>query len=159
MNLNAEHFSFDYNNFALTSEPSFDLRYVNGKAMKLNRSNLLDQYFTKPIVAKNLFEKAKEIIKKYENAKLQKFTWLEPSSGDGVFFNLLPKNKRIGVDISPKQKEIIKTDYLQYSLPNKPIIVIGNPPFGHRGVTALNFINHSQAAQYVCFIIPMLVVS
>jgi hypothetical protein len=155
MNLNAEHFSFDCNNFALTSEPSFDLRYVNGKAMKLNRSNLLDQYFTKPIVAKNLFKKAKEIIKKYENAKLQKFTWLEPSAGDGVFFNLLPKNKRIGVDISPKQKEIIKTDYLQYSLPNKPMIVIGNPPFGHRGVTALNFINHSQAAQYVCFILPM----
>jgi hypothetical protein len=68
---------------------------------------------------------------------------------------LLPVNTRIGVDINPLQNNIIKSDYLDYELPDKKLIVIGNPPFGHRGVMALNFINHSQQAEYVCFILPM----
>ena len=52
--------------------------------------------------------------------------------------------------------EVVKHDYLTYDLPtDKKNIIIGNPPFGHRGVVALNFINHSQNADYVCFILPM----
>jgi len=44
---------------------------------------------------------------------------------------------------------------LNYNLPKSKIIVIGNPPFGNRGVMALEFINHSFPADYVCFILPM----
>ena len=134
---------------------NFDFKYVNGNIMKINTNNLFDQYFTKDTLAKELFQKTNEIISKYEN-NIKEFQWIEPSAGNGVFYNLLPKNNRIGIDIYPKNNEIIKSDYLNYILPKtKKNIIIGNPPFGHRGVTALNFINHSQDADYVCFILPM----
>ncbi len=128
------------------------LKYVNGNTMKENASNFFDEYFTKHTVAKKLFEKSKEIISKYEN--IDKYTWLEPSVGNGCFYELLPKNK-IGIDINDSNFDIIKMNYLDFSLPKKPLIVIGNPPFGHRGVLALEFINHSKEADFVCFILPM----
>lgn len=132
------------------------LKYVNGKIMKTNKKSILDQYFTKADVAKNLFSKAYSIIKKNEGPKINDYIWLEPSVGDGCFWYELPSKKRIGIDIDPKIKGIIKSDYLKYQLPtNKKIIVIGNPPFGHRGVLALEFIKHSMNADYVCFILPM----
>jgi len=131
-----------------------EYRYVNGNSMKENSDNILDQYFTNKELAQSLYEKTSQIISKYEK-NISKYFWLEPSAGDGCFYDLLPKNRRIGVDINPLRDDIIKSDYLQYELPEKKLIVIGNPPFGHRGVVALNFINHSQNAEYVCFILPM----
>ena len=131
-----------------------ELRYVNGNLMKINSENVLDQYFTKKELAENLFAKTKKIISKFEK-NIYEFMWLEPSVGEGCFFDLLPENQRIGIDIEPLRNDIEKSDYLQYKLPEKKLIVIGNPPFGHRGVMALNFINHSQNADYVCFILPM----
>jgi hypothetical protein len=138
---------------SIIDNKGISFHYVNGKPIKVNSKNVLDEYFTKPDVAKDLFNKTQEIIGKYEK-NIKDFTWLEPSAGNGVFFNLLPKNK-IGIDIKPQNKDIIRCDYLHYELPNKKIIVIGNPPFGNRGTMALNFINHSQDADYVCFILPM----
>ncbi|WP_181882664.1 MULTISPECIES: SAM-dependent methyltransferase [unclassified Helicobacter] len=128
------------------------LKYVNGGAMRENKNNKFDEYFTKPEVAKALFNKAQKIISKYEN--IDKYTWLEPSVGDGCFYTLLPKNK-IGIDINESKFDILKTDFLTYELPQKPLIVIGNPPFGHRGVLALEFIKHCVGADFVCFILPM----
>ncbi len=128
--------------------------FVNGKQMKENKDNILDQFFTNKEEANRLYIKTKSIISKYEQ-DLDVFTWLEPSAGDGVFYDLFPKDKRIGIDILPLRDTFIQTDYLQYALPKKRLIVMGNPPFGHRGVTALEFINHSQNAEYVCFILPM----
>jgi len=131
-----------------------ELRYVNGNLMKKNTDNLLDQYFTKKELAESLFTKTQHIISQYEK-KLNNYIWLEPSVGEGCFFDLLPENQRIGVDIEPLRNDIVQSDYLKYKLPDEKLIVIGNPPFGHRGVMALNFINHSQKAEYVCFILPM----
>lgn len=129
--------------------------YVNGNIMKVNKSNMLDQYFTKEEVAIKLFDKTKTIISKYEN-DISDFTWLEPSAGNGTFYNLFPLNNRIGIDIHPLLPNLIEDDYLKYNLPkDEKIIVMGNPPFGHRGVVALDFINHSKEAEYVCFILPM----
>jgi hypothetical protein len=102
--------------------------YVNGNTMKVNTNNVLDQYFTKKETAKYLYKKTCDIISKYESS-LKEFKWVEPSAGDGVFFNLLPKKNRIGIDINPMNDEIIQTDYLKFNLPEKTI-VIGNPPFG-----------------------------
>ena len=130
-----------------------ELTYVNGNTMKKNADNLLDQYFTNGKLAKSLFEKAKQIILKYEKS-LKNYTWIEPSAGQGCFFDLLP-DKKIGIDINPFRGDVIKSDYLAYDLPDEKLIVIGNPPFGHRGVLALDFINHSKSAEYVCFILPM----
>ena len=130
------------------------LKYVNGKTMKENNNNKLDQYYTKREVSKALFEKTVDLISKYEK-NIETYTWLEPSVGEGCFFDNLPKQRRIGIDIDPKREEIIKHDYLTYDLPKEKVIVIGNPPFGHRGVLALEFINHSINAEYVAFILPM----
>jgi len=114
----------------------------------------LDQYFTNKELAKSLYQKTYDFIIQYET-NIDDYIWLEPSVGEGCFFDLLPENKKLGVDISPLGNDIIKSDYLKFNLPNEKLIVIGNPPFGHRGVMALNFINHSQKAEYVCFILPM----
>ena len=128
------------------------LKYANGGVMRENKSNKFDAYFTKPEMAKYFFEKSKEIIAKYEN--IESFTWLEPSVGDGCFYKLLPHNK-IGIDINQTAFDTLQMNYLDFTLPKKPLIIIGNPPFGHRGVLALEFINHSQNADFVCFILPM----
>ena len=66
----------------------------------------------------------------------------------------MPENK-IGIDINASKFNVLQGDYLQFELPKKPLIVIGNPPFGHRGVLALEFIKHSKNADFVCFILPM----
>ncbi|WP_235852590.1 type II restriction endonuclease [Helicobacter vulpis] len=121
-----------------------DLRYVNGTQMRRNTKNHLDAYFTKPEIAQKLLTKAKEVISQYE--ALDKYTWLEPSVGDGCFYTLLPEAK-IGIDINSSKFDIIQANYLDFTLPSKPLIVIGNPPFGHRGVLALEFINHSRTAR------------
>lgn len=130
-----------------------NFRYVNGKAMKINKENVFDAYFTKPEIAKNLYETACQVIAKYEN--VSKYTWLEPSVGDGCFYKLLDKEKRIGIDIQRTAFDSIETDFLDYELPEKPLIVIGNPPFGHRGVLALKFIEHAHKAEFIAFILPM----
>ncbi|MBP3253799.1 MAG: hypothetical protein J6M30_04765 [Bacteroidales bacterium] len=122
--------------------------------MKENKDNALDQFFTDRKVAEKLVKTAKSVISSYEKS-IDDFVWIEPSAGDGVFYDLFPKDKRIGIDILPLRNEFIKSDYLQYRLPDGKLIVMGNPPFGHRGVTALEFINHSDKAEYVCFILPM----
>lgn len=129
-------------------------KYVNGNTMKLNDDNILDQYYTKRDISNDLYKKTCDVIKLYEK-DLSKYIWLEPSVGEGCFFDNLPSQKRIGIDIAPKRPDIIKHDYLTYNLPKDKLIVIGNPPFGHRGVLALEFINHSIDAEYVAFILPM----
>ena len=133
------------------------LQYVNGKEMKENVDNIDDEYYTKPFAAKKCFGKAIEIISKYDN--IDEYLWIEPSAGSCNFYNLLPKERRIGIDINPINKDIIQHDYLTYNLPKEKFVVIGNPPFGHRGVLALEFINHSNSADYVCFILPMFFMS
>lgn len=128
------------------------IKYTNGNTMKINEKNPFDEYFTKPEISAKLYQKTCEIIAQYE--PLSKYTWLEPSVGEGCFFSVLPK-KKIGIDIRPTRFNTIQCDYLEFALPKKPLIVIGNPPFGHRGVMALEFINHSQQAEFVAFILPM----
>ncbi len=128
--------------------------FVNGNIMRPNEDNVLDQFFTNKTIAQSLFNKAVEIISQYEQS-LDDFVWIEPSAGDGSFYDLLPADKRIGIDIAPIRSDFIRSDFLQYQLPKERSILIGNPPFGHRGVTALEFINHAQRAEYVCFILPM----
>lgn len=119
-----------------------------------------DQFFTLPEVAKYCYEKTIETVKNL-GIDINDYSFIEPSAGCCSFYELLPKNKRIGIDIDPKgylAKELIKSDYLKF-IPdiNNKYIVIGNPPFGLRGNLALRFINHSeQFADFVAFILPPL---
>ena len=118
-----------------------------------------DQFFT-PLKYRILFQKTKDILDILSKrlVSLENYIFIEPSAGNGVFLNQFPKDRRIGLDIEPRNKEIVSQDYLEWTpSTNKKYIVIGNPPFGLRGQLALKFINHSyEFADYVCFILPQL---
>jgi len=119
-----------------------------------------DQFYTSSTVAKYCFDKTNEIIESL-GLNIEDYTYIEPSAGCCNFYNLLPKNRRIGIDIEPKgenQHELIELDYLKYEPEREgKFIVIGNPPFGLRGNLALRFINHSSKfADIVAFILPPL---
>ncbi len=93
---------------------------------------------------------------KTNSINLSGFTFIEPSAGEGCFFDFLPKNK-IGLDIIPQHNMIEKADFLTWK-PQKSgkYLVVGNPPFGHRGAIALAFVKRSLLfADIVAFILPM----
>jgi hypothetical protein len=116
-----------------------------------------NQFFTPNTIAKYCFDKVLSVVQKYKDNE-KKYIYIEPSAGNGSFLKILPKDRRIGLDIEPRDKEIIKSDYFRFNpYKDKKYIVIGNPPFGLRGQLALKFINYSQPfADYVCFILPQL---
>jgi len=72
------------------------------------------------------------------------YTFIEPSAGDGIILERLPKERRIGIDIDPKHDEIIHCDFLDwYPSVWKKYITIGNPPFGVRGSKVEEFVKHA----------------
>jgi len=116
-----------------------------------------DQFYTPPQTAEYCYSKFLNILKGYGDVSSD-YIYIEPSAGNGSFFNLLPESRRIGLDIEPNGIDILKQDYLEWNpCDNNKYVVIGNPPFGLRGQLALKFINHSNKfADYVCFILPQL---
>ena len=112
-----------------------------------------DQFFTPKAIAEYCYRKVCEIVKPDKDT-----LFVEPSAGNGVFFDLLPKERRVGLDIEPRHPEVETKDFLDYTPDkNKKVVVIGNPPFGLRGNLALRFINHAYSfADYVAFILPPL---
>ena len=116
----------------------------------------LDQFFTRPEIAKSCHASLLETMKK-DGADTSAYEFIEPSAGTGNFFNLLPQDRRVGIDLVPYSNEIICSDFLAWQ-PKKPgrYAVVGNPPFGYRAWLALNFINHAALfSDYVGFILPM----
>lgn len=111
----------------------------------------MDQFYTKPDVAK------KCLVHVQKHLKMQEYDiFLEPSAGKGAFLKLLDKDKRIGIDLDPKDDEIIHQNYFDYTpVPNKKYLVIGNPPFGRVSSTAVKFFNKSaEFCDAIAFIIP-----
>ena len=116
-----------------------------------------DQFYTSNKMALKCFD----IFKKQTASlgiNLKDYSFLEPSAGKGVFYDLFPKGKREGFDLYPKNKKIKKMDYLKWKPRNKrKYVILGNPPFGLRGNMALRFINHSiDFADVIGFILPQL---
>ena len=117
-----------------------------------------DQFYTPKNTAEYCYKKTLELLTKYGDNE-NDYVFIEPSAGNGNFLKVLPPNRRIGIDVEPRNDEIIKCDYLTWipEVENQKYITLGNPPFGLRGQLALKFINHShQFADYVCFILPQL---
>jgi hypothetical protein len=113
----------------------------------------LDQFYTRPNIANNCFQILLKTL-----PRVQSRYFIEPSAGNGSFYNLLPENRRIGIDLVPAAKEIIKADFLSWR-PNiynrNNSVVVGNPPFGNRSNLAINFFNHSaEMASVIAFIVP-----
>lgn len=117
----------------------------------------LDQFFTQESVAEFCHNSLLNYLSK-EGVDTKDYTFVEPSAGTGSFFKLLPKDKRIGLDIMPLCEGVEQQDFLSWAPKNreKRYIFLGNPPFGYRAWLSLVFLNHAaQFADYVGFILPM----
>lgn len=112
----------------------------------------LDKFYTIPTVAERCIA---GIGSRYNWSE-----WglvVEPSAGDGSFLTRIPTDKKIGVDIAPEHKDIIKQDFFTFAPPPdiERTIVVGNPPFGRVSSLAIKFFNHAAKwADVIAFIIP-----
>ena len=118
----------------------------------------LDQYNTSPEVAEYCWQSFQNFLKE-DKVILKNYKIVEPSAGTGAFYNLLPENNRIGIDVEKFNTEYIQQDFLTWQPNNtddRPCLAIGNPPFGYRGWLALAFLNRAgEFCDYVGFILPM----
>lgn len=136
-----------------------DIDMVNIKFSKIyNNQKILDQFYTTDKLAKQCYDLLLNQLNKMQ-IEIDNYHFIEPSAGGGNIFKLLPKKKRIGIelekDINPEYKVIDFLDYIPEQRLN--YIVLGNPPFGLRGNMALRFINHANKfADIVAFILPPL---
>jgi hypothetical protein len=119
---------------------------------KLNTTRSLDKFYTIPSIAGKCLKTIGSL-----------YNWsdwdlvIEPSAGNGSFLTQIPTDKKIGIDILPEHKDILKQDFLTYEPPNpsQKILVIGNPPFGRVCSLAIKFFNHAAKwASVIAFIIP-----
>ena len=117
----------------------------------------LDQFFTRPEVAEmcsaSLYDEMQS-----DFANVSDYTFVDPGAGTGVFFDNMPIDRRIGIDVYPMRSEFIRQDYLTWCPRSDGgrYAVLGNPPFGYRAWLALAFVNHSATfADYMGFILPM----
>jgi hypothetical protein len=117
----------------------------------------LDQCFTCPVIARQCWTLLDRFMRA-EGVEPSSYTFIEPSAGLGAFYDLLPKNRRMGIDVVPFRSEYIQSEFLSWR-PKKEgyqHICVGNPPFGTRAWLALLFLNHAaQFCDYVAFILPM----
>ena len=116
-------------------------------------SRALDKFYTNQEVALFCINRLNDCLK--ENNYNKEFYYIEPSAGAGHFYNLLPSNK-IGIDIEPDHKDVMKMDFFKFS-PNFDLhyVAIGNPPFGKNAALALRFLNHAAVfCDVVGFILP-----
>lgn len=117
----------------------------------------LDQFFTRPEIAKRCYASLLQTMKADGVAECD-YKFIEPAAGTGAFYKLLPESRRIGIDLVPSASDIIYADFLEWAPPKngKRYVVTGNPPFGYRAWLALAFVNHAALfADYVGFILPM----
>jgi len=107
----------------------------------------LDQYYTHRHVAQVCLSKLN-----YDDYDVI----VEPSAGDGSFFDFLPADKRVGIDLKPAGVFIQTGNFFDWKFDsNKKYLVVGNPPFGKNSSMAKKFFNHAaEFADTIAFILP-----
>jgi hypothetical protein len=122
------------------------------------RSNLADQFYTKPAVARKCVDRIREVI-----AGVDGWTWIEPSAGKGAFLRAAPAGVALrGFDIDPKEEGVQRGDFLQWKPGGREgtgrdggLLLFGNPPFGRQGSLAKAFVQHgAMFADAIAFILP-----
>ena len=109
----------------------------------------LDKFYTQREAAKKCFEFLNNNIKIDEGA-----IFLEPSAGAGAFLEFLPHY--VALDIAPEGDMIEKQDFLKYQTQKNDFVTIGNPPFGKRSSTAIDFFNKAATmSEVIAFIVPV----
>ncbi len=117
----------------------------------------LDQFFTRPEIASACYDDLMARMRA-DNAPINEYRFVEPGAGAGAFYDLLPTNRRIGLDILPVRPDFERADFLTWEPPDdhQRYAVVGNPPFGYRAWLALAFVNRAALfADYVGMILPM----
>ncbi|MCY4259068.1 MAG: hypothetical protein OXC91_02230 [Rhodobacteraceae bacterium] len=117
----------------------------------------LDRFFTRPEVAQACYADLLEVMAE-DYADPAQYRFVDPAAGTGVFYDLLPAERRIGVELVEGRTDFERADFLSWRPPANGYrhAVIGNPPFGYRAWLALAFLNHAAAfADYIGFILPM----
>lgn len=114
-----------------------------------------DQFYTCAPTAQLCIEKVRALAL----ASRPDAIFIEPSAGAGAFYDLLPEGQRIGLDIEPRHPSVQEQDFLAYEPPaqmtSRPVIVVGNPPFGRNSSLAVKFVNKAATmADIVAFILP-----
>lgn len=123
----------------------------------------LDQFYTDTAVADRCLKTFEKVIRDKTQINSDDYWYIEPSAGCGSFYQWLPADRRIGMDIAPtvmpfgEPSGIEQADFLKWEPPTGGCryIVVGNPPFGFRCDAALRFINHSaKFADAIGMILP-----
>lgn len=118
----------------------------------------LDQYFTPQETAQACWDLLQQCLP----AGVDPAVYIEPSAGDGVFYDLFPAGiPKIGIDLEPRRREFRAQDFLAWGksrrYPNRHTVVVGNPPFGTRGKLAVAFFNHAATmADTIAFVLPVI---
>lgn len=118
----------------------------------MSKKNELDQYYTAPDYALTCMA---EVMRRPYNGK-----FVEPCAGTGSFFNLMPEDNRLGMDLDPKVEGMgmisHPQDFLEYKEPFGHSLVVSNPPFGKSCSLAVEFFNHCAelGANVIAFVIP-----
>ena len=138
--------------FDLEDIESSKTKNIEIKNAKVVREEGLDKFYTIPSYSKKCIDKVFEL---YDKSNFDLI--VEPSAGNGSFFNQLESENKVGIDIYPENENIVKMDFFDFNPPTDKnnILVIGNPPFGKVSSVAIKFFNHSAKwSNVIAFIIP-----
>lgn len=125
----------------------------------------LDRFFTREVVAAECWRALLPVLLKLDGGGEDNRFFVEPSAGGGAFYDLLPPSRRLGMDIAPSRRDFLRADFLRadslppevWRHPRRLTIVVGNPPFGLRGRTALAFFHRAaMIADVIAFIVPVI---
>jgi hypothetical protein len=111
------------------------------------------QHFTGRSEAKRLYELTRRVIAEHG---IKFDCWLEPSAGDGAFYDLLPAHMRLGIDIDSRHPGVVEADFLVFDdfVPGVTYAAIGNPSWGENG--AVKFFNHcADHCSVIAFVVPL----
>lgn len=134
--------------YVLADDTNSDIFVNNGEIV-----NIFDKFYTSEHIVKYCLEQL-TIFYKFTEFDLV----IEPSAGSGNFLLNIEHKNKIGLDIKPEHKSIIKQDFFTYTPEENKflnILTIGNPPFGKVCSLAIKFFNHaSKFSNIIAFVIP-----
>jgi len=98
----------------------------------------LDKYYTKRDVVRKCLAVVGDLSREYDLV-------VEPSAGDGAFYDEINHPNKMGIDIDPAHKKVVKADWLKFEVPGeyRRVLVVGNPPFGMYHKLSSAFISHA----------------
>lgn len=107
------------------------------------------QFFTAPDFAKHCLD----VLRRYVD--IDGYQVVEPSAGQGAFLHILPEGT-FGCDIERMSTDVFAADFLTLEIEsNRPLLFVGNPPFGRNAGLAKRFFKHAASqGDVIAFILP-----